>query len=161
MPRRIRSLSQLSIATLELASKQGIDLATCPEAVFKRLRMEARGMDEKVRDGVSLVRSKVNVMSGQRVKPEVVEANDQICRSNRCGKYQPLAGGKRACLACQCTSADLTTKQTDIQQHCPEIDPETNNYYWDNRKYIKVTVNRTQPALGDGVGYIAPRNNAH
>lgn len=121
-------------AIITAAVAQGKDPTELNESEYRALSIQVRTPDALRRDvlraSTARIKSwvRVGVVSGK-----VKSVNLKICRANPCGSYGRLQGRIEVCHRCNCTGKNLNSKTEQRTEHCPAINPETGEYYWDNR----------------------------
>lgn len=122
-------------AIFKLAKQRGYDPTDpLPPEVYHKLRLDVRSAAAIARDGTRMLVARAKSSLRIAVVPsQKQEANLGICRLNKCGSYGKLADGTEVCHRCTCDGKDLLNKTEQNNEHCPATNPETGEFYWDNR----------------------------
>lgn len=123
---------------LALAESRGLDITDLSEEQYLSLALELRSPGQTVKDGSKALVASVKSSLRIGIDRELGQKNLKVCRQNRCGRYGVLKNGIEVCHKCNCSGRRLRSKTEQTDEHCPEVDPSTNEYFWDNRTALTV-----------------------
>lgn len=121
-----------SLDLIQQAIKEGLDPSNLSRAQYTWLSIKIRSNKERIEDLRRATSSRVRTFFGDTVSVEKQKANEDVCRSNVCGKFRIIkptiitSEGKKikgsdapACDACNCHGQNLISKWQDPREACP------------------------------------------
>ena len=114
------------LAILKLAKEKGMNPTRLSPSQYTMLSVQLRGTKQLVSDVKTALLSRTLTTLGLRVVSlEQAQKNEDICRSNECGRFREIISKKPggaprlACDACNCTGKWLKSKLRDAAEACP------------------------------------------